>query len=389
MTNFIWEDRVKLQYQIDESLVFSLTELADKLGYDSSSVYREIKRSLSEKKILTHTKIMETKRKTGCERTKRFPYCCNGCQQSYCKNVHLIYDAYDAQFRAERSRSQPRKKMYLNHDLIEELNEKIAPYVRKGISVEVALNETNLKLSASTIRRYINQNLLEIRRLDLLRAVKFKVNMEYVKKDKRVNVRVLYQRMWRDYLQYMKTGKYHDVEIDTVIGKLTDEYCLLTIYEPRSKLQIGLKIKKTSAAVNQAISKLLKLCELSHTHLFDVILTDNGSEFQSLPDIEYDKDTGVLKFKTFYCDPYRSNQKGRCERNHEFFRYFVSKGISLDQGSNSDFELMFSHINSYPRKSLGFKSPYQVFKQRYGDDLLRLLNIQEIPVDQINFKLFK
>ena len=48
MTNFIWEDRVKLQYQIDESLVFSLTELADKLGYDSSSVYREIKRSLSE-----------------------------------------------------------------------------------------------------------------------------------------------------------------------------------------------------------------------------------------------------------------------------------------------------------------------------------------------------
>ena len=32
MTNFIWEDRVKLQYQIDESLVFSLTELADKLG---------------------------------------------------------------------------------------------------------------------------------------------------------------------------------------------------------------------------------------------------------------------------------------------------------------------------------------------------------------------
>lgn len=389
MTNFIWEDRVKLQYQIDESLVFSLTELADKLGYDSSSVYREIKRSLSEKKILTHTKIMETKRKTGCERTKRFPYCCNGCQQSYCKIVNLIYDAYDAQFRAERSRSQPRKRIYLNHDLIEELNEKIAPYVRKGISVEVALNETNRQLSASTIRRYINQNLLEIRRLDLLRAVKFKVNMEYVKKDKRVNVRVLYQRMWRDYLQYMKTGKDHVAEIDTVIGKLTYEYCLLTIYEPRSKLQIGLKIEKTSAAVNLAISKLLKLCELRHTHLFDVIPTDNGSEFQNLPDIEYDKDTGVLKFKTFYCDPYRSNQKGRCERNHEFFRYFVSKGISLDQGSNSDFDLMFSHINSYPRKSLGFKSPYQVFKLRYGDDLLRLLNIQEIPVDQINFKLFK
>ena len=389
MKNIMWEDRVKLQFFMDESSIYSLSELAAKLGYDASSIYREIKRSLLEKKQLEHTKVMNTKRPVGCERTKRFPYCCNGCSRSYCKNVRLVYDAYDAQFQSTRRRSQTRKKMYLNHELIGQLNEHVVPYVRKGVSVEVALHETKLELSSSTIRRYINENLLEIRRLDLLRAVKFKPRVDYLKTDKRMNVRVLYRRMWQDYLAYIKVGKHRIIEIDTVIGKTNDTYCLLTIYEPRSKLQIGLKIKKTSAAVDFAINKLLKFCELSKTDLFDVILTDNGGEFQSLPSIEIDKETGVLKFRVFYCDPYRSNQKGRCERNHEFFRYFVSKGISLDTLSDCEIELMFSHINSYPRKSLGFKSPYQVFKQLYGDDLLRILNIQEIPVDQINFKLFK
>ena len=389
MKNIMWEDRVKLQFLLDESTVYSLTELANKLGYDSSSIYREIKRSLVEQKQLAYSKIMETCQPTGCERTKRFPYCCNGCGRSYCRKVHLVYDAYDAQYQSNRWRRQTRKKMYLNHELIAKLNEQVVPYVRKGVSVEVALHETKLELSASTIRRYINENLLEIRRLDLLRAVKFKPRADYLKKDKRVNVRLLYHRMWPDYLAYIKVGRHRVIEIDTVIGKTNDIYCLLTIYEPRSKLQIGLKIKKTSAAVDFAINKLLKFCELSKTDLFDVILTVNGGEFQSLPSIETDKETGVLKFKVFYCDPYRSNQKGRCERNHEFFRYFVSKGISLDTLSDCEIELMFSHINSYPRKSLGFKSPYQVFKQLFGDDLLRILNIQEIPVDQINFKLFK
>ena len=40
-------------------------------------------------------------------------------------------------------------------------------------------------------------------------------------------------------------------------------------------------------------------------------------------------------------------------------------------------DLMFSHINSVPRKSLGGKTPYEAFEFFYGKDTLDKLNIQK------------
>mgnify|MGYP004509514539 CR=1 FL=1 len=40
--------------------------------------------------------------------------------------------------------------------------------------------------------------------------------------------------------------------------------------------------------------------------------------------------------------------------------------------------LMFSHINSVPRKSLGGKTPYEAFEFFYGEETLDKLSIQKI-----------
>ena len=45
--------------------------------------------------------------------------------------------------------------------------------------------------------------------------------------------------------------------------------------------------------------------------------------------------------------------------------------------------LMFSHINSVPRKSLGGKSPYEAFEFFYGQETIDLLNIQKIEKDKV------
>jgi transposase, IS30 family len=127
-------------------------------------------------------------------------------------------------------------------------------------------------------------------------------------------------------------------------------------------------------------------CQISSTNLFDVILTDNGSEFQGLPLIESEEETGLLRFKAFYCDPYRSNQKGACERNHALIRRLYEKGRSMDGLLPEDVIRIFSLANSYPRKSLGFHSPIELFKRKHGNELLGLLGYQEIPLTHINFK---
>lgn len=49
-------------------------------------------------------------------------------------------------------------------------------------------------------------------------------------------------------------------------------------------------------------------------------------------------------------------------------------------------DLMFSHINSVPRKSLGGKTPYEAFEFFYGKDTLDKLNIQKIKEDEVTLQ---
>lgn len=46
-------------------------------------------------------------------------------------------------------------------------------------------------------------------------------------------------------------------------------------------------------------------------------------------------------------------------------------------------DFMMSNINSYARKSLGNKSPYEVFAFQYGEDLLKIFNLEKIPANEI------
>ncbi len=84
--------------------------------------------------------------------------------------------------------------------------------------------------------------------------------------------------------------------------------------------------------------------------LFTCILTDRGTEFSNPYALECDEN-GEIKTRVFYCDPYRSNQKGMIEKNHEFIRMILPKGHSFDNRSQYDATRIANHINSYPREA--------------------------------------
>ena len=106
-------------------------------------------------------------------------------------------------------------------------------------------------------------------------------------------------------------------------------------------------------------------------------MSDNGTEFDNLSDLEIDED-GMVLCRVFYTRAYRSSDKAECERNHELFRYIRKKGKTLDTLDEMDIEIVNANINSYPRKSLKWKSPIEAMKERYGDDIIELLGIKEI-----------
>ena len=194
-------------------------------------------------------------------------------------------------------------------------------------------------------------------------------------------------RTYEDYVKYIKENDPLVVQLDTVVGKLVDNKKILTIHWPTYHFQIGILLEKLSPYfVNNALLDLKKKIGLDlYKILFQTILTDNGIEFSLLDEIEIDEN-GELITKVFFCDPYKSSQKGACERNHEFIRYVLHKGRSFDNLKQKDVDLMFSHINSTPRKSLGFKTPYELFKAAFGIKLLDTLNIQEINKDDVHLK---
>ena len=72
--------------------------------------------------------------------------------------------------------------------------------------------------------------------------------------------------------------------------------------------------------------------------------------------------------------------------NHNYIRDIIPNNYPMENLTQEDIELMFSHINSTPRLSLGGKTPYEVISFMFGKDFSRYLNISEIKRDKVILK---
>ena len=119
--------------------------------------------------------------------------------------------------------------------------------------------------------------------------------------------------------------------------------------------------------------------------IFKVCLTDNGSEFSNPLALEFDS-SQKRRTHIFYCDASAPYQKGACEVNHELIRRILPKGSSFDELTQQDITLMMNHINSYKRKKLNNRSPYETFSFYYGEDVLKRLGCSPVAAENIILK---
>lgn len=383
MSHLTLRDRVLIQFSIDQTLHQSLSLCAQTLSIHPSSLYRELKRNVLIKRSKQES-FLNSARPMVCGKLSRYPFVCNACKKvKSCTRTLYVYDAYVANERAYQRLVLDRRRPTLSSEDIRHLDQLISPLVKAHQSLyHILISHPELQLSQSTLRRYIHQNLLSCRNIDLPRTVRFRVRSEAPKRRQRIAVSVLAHRTYQDYQMYLHEKPRITLQIDTMIGKSTDKKCLLTLYEPNSKFQWAYLVYRSAYAVNTALTKLLHELDLRHQCFFDCLLSDNGSEFQLLPHLERGEDNSV-RLRVFYCDPYASYQKGGCERNHALIRYLIKKGESFDNAHQSDIDALFSHINSLKRKSLQGVSSIQRFEHLFHRSIPETLNIFEIPASKL------
>ena len=324
-----------------------------------------------------------------CKQLKCFPHVCNGCDQKIgCRLLKYKYRAKDAQQRYENQLVESRKGIDLSSEELKALDQLITPLVEKGQSLKhIHVNhQSEIKRSQRSLYNYFEMDLFTVRNIDLPRKVKCKPRKK--KKPESVrNTTYNSDRKYQDYLHYMTQHPYTQViQMDTVYNAKGGPG-ILTLYFVGVGLMIGYYLESlTVECVTKAIDAVQESVgdELFKKH-FQLLLTDNGSEFKAPERIEISTDN-TKRTKVFYCDPYASYQKGQIENNHGFIRTILPKKRSFSILTQEKVTLMMNHINSVAREGLNDKTAYAVAEEKLGLAFMEKLNLKLIHPDEVHLK---
>lgn len=398
------EDRRKIEEGIEKRLHKS--EIAKSINKSPSTITKEINKNrkprinnlyettpdkciyIKQCKIC-RGKCSDYKEQT-CLKRDRFVGACNNCPDiKKCRLIKYFYSAKRANDNYLYTLKDSRQGVNLTQPELNQIAHIIVPLIKKGQSIYTILeNHKEIDLCAKTLYTYIEMGLFKdwgITNISLKRIVQRKIRSKKLKKR---NEPADYEgRKYEDYINFIKENPtISTTEMDTVYNNASGPYIQTFIFE-HTGLMIGiLHSEKTAASMSSALNKLQDLLEDDYSKLFSLLLTDRGTEFAKPELFEANTETGEIRSNIFYCDPQTPSQKAHVENNHNFVREILPNGMSWSKLTQEKVDLMFSHINSVPRKSLGNKTPYEAFSFFYGDKILKKLNIQKIEKDMVTLK---
>lgn len=143
-----------------------------------------------------------------------------------------------------------------------------------------------------------------------------------------------------------------DWEIDTIIGR-EHKGALLTLVERKSKFTLIRRLaKKQAHLVAEAAIDLLDPYEGKVV----TITCDNGQEFA-----HHDSLKEQLHTEVYFAHPYHAWERGLNENTNGLIRQYFPKGLSFELITDNQVQMVMNRLNNRPRKTLGFKTPNEVF----------------------------
>lgn len=367
-------DRNDIQLGLERGETFKA--IGQSILKDPTTISKEVKRNRQVRE--------STCDKLPCPLLDKAPFVCNGCpkRRQNCGYKKIFYLAKQAQKQYEQTLVEAREGTPLNSKTFWDMDKVISDGVKKGQHIYHILKTHNLDVSSSTVYRHIRKGYLSIAPIDLARAVKFKERRK--SKLPSIPKEAKNGRSYEDFQNYLVLNQLDSwLEMDTVLGRMGGKVLLTFNLSFCNFIFARLLDNKTALEVTKHlydIKNTLHQADKDFFQLFPVILTDNGGEFARVDDIEMDVRG---ESKLFFCDPNRSDQKGRIEKNHTLIRDILPKGTSFDNLTQEDINLVCSHVNSVKRAALNGKSAYELFAFTYGEGIPKLLGISKIPAEDV------
>ena len=300
-------------------------EIARRLGRNRSTITREINRG----------SITQLKKVNG--------------QKVYYQ--HYYADAAHNRYRDARETSYYLKLDRVSNDFLTKFIEAMREKPRVH-SVDTFVHTYRLQHvdavvpSTKTLYNYIHQGLLEIKVIDLPRAVRIRKKFNKRPSTKKHLGKSIEERPE----EINNRSRFGDWEIDSVLGgKTIGEPSILTLVERQTRYAVTKKlVEKKAEYVNQAVLECMKLYPIKS------ITADNGNEFSSLSKIE--------GLDVYFAHAYSSYERGTNENFNGLLREFIPKGCSLKELNQNLLEDYTKAINERPRRIHGYQSAKKLFE---------------------------
>ncbi len=154
-----------------------------------------------------------------------------------------------------------------------------------------------------------------------------------------------------------------DWEADLVSG-VHHRGFLVTLVDRTSKYTlIGQVKQKTGADVTTEIVRLLAPCK----ELVQTITYDNGREFSA-----HELVNAQLECHSYFAKPYHSWERGLNENTNGLIRQYFPKGMDLREVKREAIAFVMERLNHRPRKTLAFKTPYDIFLKSESNGFARV-----------------
>lgn len=374
------EDRILIEELLRQN--YKLKDIARAIDVHKSTISREIKnRRKSNDSLII------------CNKTQRYPFICYNCPKKvHCNKKKYYYNYKEAQKDYDNKLKYSRIGIDMSIDEVEYWNDYFKDKIKDKNQpiLHIFKNiENEFPKSIQSFYKYVHKGYFSSINDEMLAR-----SFNYKPRNKKETIQTISKdniikkgRRMTDFEEYINNNPNSNiVEMDTVIGKFEDQKCIMTLYFRKSKLMLMFLIKKYKPSEVTKIFNSIKnlIGEDLFKIMFEVILTDNGWEFSKPEDIEFNYETGEKLVNIFYTEPYSSWQKGGIERNHEFIRYIIPKGISFDNLTKKNVIDMMNNINNVQRKSLNYQTPYSLFTKSYGEDISNKFHLKKIQKDEIN-----
>ena len=353
---------------------YKLKEIAESLGFDPTSISKEVKRN---REAITIGKDV-----SNCKKVNRWPYVCGYCPKKYnnqCVFTKYKYDAQKAQNKADANLINSRKGIDIDSETFNELDKIVKDGVDNKKSIyQIAIeNKNTIDKSVTTLYRYINNGYLTTKRTDLPYAVTYKKRKHNKKYEYSENNKIdRTGHTYIDYLAYLHQNPGIYVwQLDFLGTIKTDNNNILSFVLPNMQFVLLDLIKNPNQ--DKVVEFFDDIEERIGTNAFieliPVILTDRDPCFTDINGICFSKITGEERCKLFFCDAYVSNQKPNVENINKQLRLYFPKGKTIDNYSKQDIQKINQALLNRPLKSLDNFTPKDAFIRVFDEELFNKL----------------